>query len=73
MSKIRMFTFMFLNADISVNILLNIFKLSMVVLNTIIKGTVSQIPFLGPRSNCMQFSKLSFQKLQNDSPFLTIK
>ena len=42
---------MFLNADISINNLLNMFKLSVVVLNTIMEGTVSQISFLGPRSN----------------------
>ena len=60
---------MFLNADISINILLNILKLSVVVLNTIIERTVSQISFLGPRSNFMQFRILSFQKLQNVSCF----
>ena len=45
------------------------FKLSVVVLNTIMEGTVSQISFLGPRSNFMQFRKLGFQKLQNVSRF----
>ena len=62
---------MFLNADISINILLNIFKLSVGVLTTIIERKVSQISFLGPRSNFMQFSfsKLSFQKLQNVTRF----
>ena len=60
---------MFLNADISINNLLNMFKLSVVVLNTIMKGTVSQISFLGPRSHFMQFRKLGFHKLQNVSRF----
>ena len=60
---------MFLNADISINNLLNMFKLSVVVLNTIMEGTVSQISFLGLRSNFMQFRKLGFQKLQNVSRF----
>ena len=60
---------MFLNAYISINILLNIFKLSVVILNTIIERTLSQISFLGPRLNFVQFRKLSFQKLQNVSPF----
>ena len=64
---------MFLNADISVNISLNIFKLSVVVLNTIMEGTVSQISFPGPKSNFMQFRKLNFQKLQNVSRFLPKK
>ena len=58
---------MFLNAYISINILLNIFKLSVVVLNTIIERIVSQISFLEPRSNFIQFRKLGFQKLQNVS------
>ena len=61
---------MFLNADISVNILLNIFRLSVVVLNTIMEGTMSQISFPGPKSNFMQFRKLNFQKLQNVFRFL---
>ena len=60
---------MFLNADISINIILNIFKLSVGVLITIIERNVSQISFLGPRSNFMQFRKLSFQKLQNVTCF----
>ena len=60
---------MFLNADISINILLNIFKRSVDVLNTIMEGTVSQIPFPGPKSNFMQEKKLDFQKLQNVSRF----
>ena len=47
MSKICIFTFMFLNAYISINILLNIFKISVVVLNTIIERPLSQISFLG--------------------------
>ena len=54
---------MFLNADITINILSNIFKLSVVVLNTIMEGTVSQI------SNFMQFRKSDFQKLLNVSRF----
>ena len=69
MSKILIFTFMFLNAYISINILGNIFKHSVVILNTIIEGTVSQISFPGLRSNCIQLRKLSFQKLQNVSRF----
>ena len=60
---------MFLNADISINILLNILKLSVVILNTFIERTVSQISFIGPRSNFMEFRKLSLQKLQNVSCF----
>ena len=40
------------------------FKLSVVVLNTIMEGTLSQISFLGQRSNLMQFRKLGFQRLQ---------
>ena len=60
---------MFLNADISINNLLNMFKLSVVVLNTIIEGTMSQIFLPDPRSNFMQFRKLGFQKLQNVSCF----
>ena len=60
---------MFLNADISINILRNIFKLSVVVLNTIIEGTMSQISVLGPRSKFRKFRKFSFQKLQNVSHF----
>ena len=60
---------MFLNADISVNILSNIFKLSVVVLNTIMEGTMSQIFFPGPKSNFMQLRKLNFQKFQNVSRF----
>ena len=60
---------MFLNADISINILLNIFKLAVVVLNTFIEGTMSQISFPGPKSNFMQFRKSDFQKLQNVSRF----
>ena len=69
MSKILIFSFMFLNADISINILLNIFKPSVVVLNTSMERTVSQIYFLGPRSNFMQLRKLFFQKFQNVSHF----
>ena len=60
---------MFLNAAISNNILLNVFKLSVVVLNTFIERMVSQISFLGPRLYIMHFRKLSFQKLQNVSRF----
>ena len=60
---------MSLNAYISINILLNIFKLSVVVLNTIMEGTVSQISFPGPKSNFMQFRKSAFQKLLNVSRF----
>ena len=60
---------MFLNADITINILSNIFKLSVVVLNTIMEGTVSQISFPGPKSNFTQFRKSVFQKLLNVSPF----
>ena len=41
----------------------------MVVLDTIIERTVSQISVLGPRSDYIQFRKLSFQKLQNVSRF----
>ena len=67
--KIRIFTFMFLNADITINILSNIFKLSVVVLNTIMEGTVSQISFPCPKSNFMQFRKSDFQKLLNVSRF----
>ena len=51
---------MFLNADISINILSNIFKLSVVVLTTIMEGTVSQISFPVPKSNFMQFRKSDF-------------
>ena len=47
MSKISIFTFMVLNSDISIIFLLNIFKLSVVILDTIIERTVSQISFLG--------------------------
>ena len=39
------------------------FKLSVVVLNTIMEGTVSQISPLGPRSNFMQFKKIRFSKM----------
>ena len=60
---------MVLNADISINILLDIFKLAVVVLNTIMEGTVSQISFPDPKSNFMQFRKSYFQKLQNVSRF----
>ena len=61
---------MFLNAYILINILLNIFNLSVVVLNTIIDRSVSRISFLGPRSIFfIQFRKLTFQKLQNVSRF----
>ena len=60
---------MFLNAYISINGLWNIFIFFVVVLNTIIEGTMSQIFFLGPRSNFIQFRKLSSQKLQNVSRF----
>ena len=60
---------MFLNADITINILSNIFKLSVVVLNIIMEGTVSQISFSGPKSNFMQFRKSDFQKLLNVSRF----
>ena len=35
--------------DILINILLNIFKLSVVLLNIIIERTVSHISFLGPK------------------------
>ena len=63
MSKISIFPFMVLNSDISINFLLNIFKLSVVILDTIIERTVSQISFLGLTSNFMQFRKYSFQKL----------
>ena len=45
---------MILNAAISINILLNIFQLSVVVVNTFLEGTVSQISFPGPKSNFMQ-------------------
>ena len=41
----------------------------MVVLDTIIEGTMSQIIFLGPRLNVMQFRKLGFEKLQKFSVF----
>ena len=47
------------------------FKVSVVVLNTTMEGTVSQISFLGTGSNFMQFRKLGFQKLQNVSRFWT--
>ena len=47
----------------------NIFNFVVVVLNTIIEGTMSQNFFLGPRSNFIQFRKLSSQKLQNVSRF----
>ena len=63
---------MFLNADISINILSNIFKLSVVVLNTIMERTLSQISFPGPKSNFMQLRKSDFHKLLNFFPFLTI-
>ena len=69
MSKISIFTFMVLNSDISIIFLRNIFKLSVVVLYTLIERTVSQISFLGLASNFMQFRKYSFQKLQNVSRF----
>ena len=69
MCKILIFTFMVLNADISINILLNIFKLSVFVHNTIMEGTVSQISFPDPKSNLMQFRKSDVQKLQNVSSF----
>ena len=49
-----------------------IFKPSVGVLNTIVEGTVSQISFLGPRSNFIQFRKLSFQKLLQYSEFHSI-
>ena len=58
---------MFLNADISSYNLLNMFKLSVVVVNTyntIMEGFVTKISYLGPRSNFMQFRNLGFQKLQ---------
>ena len=63
MSKISIFTFMVLNSDISIIFLLNIFKLSVVILDTIIERTISQISFLGFTSNFMQFRKYSFQNL----------
>ena len=49
----KIFTSIFLNADISVNIQSNVFRFSLVVLNSIMEGTVSQIFYLGPRSNFM--------------------
>ena len=51
--KILIFTLIFLNADISVNIQSNVFIFFLVVLNSIMEGTVSQIFYLGPRSNFM--------------------
>ena len=51
--KILIFTLIFLNADISVNIESNVFIFSLVVLNSIMEGTVSQIVYLGPRTNFM--------------------
>ena len=60
---------MILNAAISINILLNIFKLSVVVVNTIMEGTVSQISFPGPKSNFMQFKKSNCQQFHNVSRF----
>ena len=48
---------------------LNIFKFSVVVLDLINKGTVSQIILLGPRSNKMQSRKLRFLKMQKVSRF----
>ena len=52
MSKISIFTFMVLNSDISIIFLRNIFKLSVVVLNTLTERTVSQISFLGHQILC---------------------
>ena len=60
--KILIFTLIFLNADISVNIQSNVFIFSLVVLNSIMERTVSQIFYLGPRSNFMESRKLNFQK-----------
>ena len=67
--KILIFTLIFLNADISVNIQSNVFIFSLVVLNSIMEGTVSQIFYLGPRSNFMESRKLNFQKIQRVSRF----
>ena len=41
-----MFTLIFLNVDISVNIQSNVFRFSLVVLNSIMEGNVSQIFFI---------------------------
>ena len=56
--------------QINLSICYEIFKLSVVVLNNIMGGTVSQISFSGPKSSFMQFRKSDFQKLQNVSHFL---
>ena len=68
MCKIRIFTLQILQISSSIFYEI-IFKRSVVVLNTIIARTLSQISSLGPRSNFMQFRKLSFQKLLNISRF----
>ena len=47
--------------QISQSIFYEIFKLSVVVLNNIMGGTVSQISFSGPKSSFMQFENQIFK------------
>ena len=51
------FSFIFLNKDILLNKLYTVFKIDMLILDTIIEGTVSQNFDLGPRFYFMKCRK----------------
>ena len=55
--KIAFFAIIFLNMDNSVNIEPRLFKLCVLILNIMMKGTISQIFILGPSSYFMLFRK----------------
>ena len=51
--KISFISLIFLNVNISNNIVYRLFKFGMLILDIRMEGTIAQISFLGPSSYCI--------------------
>ena len=71
--KNAFFSYIFLNNDISLNMLHTVFKIYMLILDSIMEGTVSQICCLCPRFYFVKCTKRSFKKMTKSYPFFDMK
>ena len=49
------------------------FQIDMLILDTIMEGTMSQILYIGPRFYFMKCRKIKFEKMSKNYPFFVIK
>ena len=73
MQEFRFFAIIYLNVDNSVNIKTRLFNLCVFILDIIMKGTMSQLFYLGPSSHFMFFRKLFFTNFMKYFAIFVIK